>query len=444
LRAVSLALFLALSTNAARADSLLEALAQAYANNPAISSALLSVKIAAEDIALRQSGQRPNVGLSASSGYNYTVAGGTTTQAQSSSFSLTYTQRLFDNLVTRSQIDQAAAFADVATEGLRNSEQNVLLAAATAYLDVARDTRLSALRADNMSFLQAQVKSARDRLEIGEGTRIDLSQAEARHAQSIASYRSAVSSLQASQASYQRWIGTKPSNVASGFSFGSILPASVDAAMNSAKINHPANLSARAQIAAAQFGTDAALRAFGPTLDLVGSVGLATGTGMPAAATGSLRFTLNIPIYAGGRLGASARQANLRQIQTELDALVTAGQVQESVVAAWTGMQTARSQIAAAKLGVTAAKDALAGMIEERNVGQRTTLDVLNARAELTLTQETLILAERGRIVAGFSLIAAAGNLNAAALRLPVQIRSADGYRANVADIWAELRDLTD
>lgn len=427
----------------ARAESLIEALASAYLNNPALASALYSVKIASEGIAASRAGNRPHIDASASATLSDTIAGGTSTGTASGSVGLSYSQRLFDNLRTSAAIDQARALADAAAEGLRNAEQNVLLAAATAFIDVVRDTELASLRSDNVSFLKAQVESAQDRLSIGEGTRIDVSQAESRLAQAVAAYRSAVNSLQSSRASYARWIGHPPNSPAASYDFDGMLPASLDEALAAADARHPANLSARAQVEASKFATDAALRAFGPTLDLIGGISSSVSTtGTSPATTGTISLKLAIPLYSGGALGSGARAASLRQTQAELDAQDAYNQVRESAIAAWSGMQTAIAQIASANSAVQASQLALDGVIEERRVGQRTTLDVLNARAELITSREALINAKYGRFLSYFSLLAAVGRLNAADLGLPVAIRSADGYRQNVEDIWKEMRDV--
>ena len=104
-------------------------------------------------------------------------------------------------------------------------------------------------------------------------------------------------------------------------------------------------------------------------------------------------------------------------------------------------MQSSIALIESANAAVRSSQIALDGVIEERNVGQRTTLDVLNARAELTSANESLYTAQRNKVVAAFSLVSAAGKLDAASLHLPVTIQSADGYRARVEDIWGELRE---
>ncbi len=427
----------------ARAESLVEALTSAYLNNPAIASALYGVKIAAENIAGQRAGRRPNISASASATFSDTLAGGTSTTTGGASAGLSFSQNLFNNLRTSAAIDQARALADAAAEGLRSAEQGVLLSAATAYIDVVRDTELASLRSENVSFLKAQVESAQDRLSIGEGTRIDVSQAESRLAQAVAAYRSAVNSLQTSRASYARWIGHPPNSPSASYDFDGMLPASLDEALVAADTRHPANLSARAQVEAARYATDAALRAFGPTLDLVGGITSSVSTtGTSPSTTGSISLKLAIPIYSGGALGSGARAASLRQTQAELDAQETYDSVRESAIAAWSGMQTAIAQIDSANSAVSASQLALDGVIEERRVGQRTTLDVLNARAELIGAREALIGAKYGRFVSYFSMLAAVGRLNAVDLGLPVSVRNADGYRESVEDIWKELRDV--
>lgn len=431
------------ATISAHAESLRDAMASAYTSNPNIASALISVKVSAEDIAIRRSGKLPSISASADYGYNWSVVGGTRTQSNTTSLGITYRQTLFDNLQTDASIEQARALTVVAAQSLRNAEQNVLLNAATAYLNVIRDTQLVQLRGEAMAFYQAQVNSANDRLQIGEGTRIDVSQAEATLAQSVASYRDAIASLQVSQGSYARWIGHNPQNLSMGFDFGGSLPTTLNQAISLAEAQHPAILSAQAQIRAAQSGSDAARAAFGPTLDLIGSIcAIQCFGGTTTGMSGSVRLTLSIPLYAGGALGASLRQANLRQIQTELDALATRDQVVEAVISAWNGVQNADSQITSAQATVNASQAVLNGVIEERNVGQSTTLQVLDAQANLTSAREVLISASSSKLIASFSLLSAVGRLTADDLNLAVQIQSADGYVQNVEDVWAELRSV--
>lgn len=443
-KVAALATAVSLFSVAAHAENLRDALASAYANNPNIASALIAVKVASEDIALRRSGKLPTIGASLDGTHNWSISGGSATSSQTFTVGLSYRQTLFDSMQTDAQIEQARALAVAASHALRNAEQNVLLSAASAYANVVRDTQLVQLRQENVAFFQAQVQSARDRESIGEGTRVDIAQAESGLAQAIASYRDAVASLQTSQASFARWVGHAPRDLSLDFTFSSLLPTSLNSALSQADNSHPAILSAQAQIRAAQAGADAARAAFGPTLDLIGSIcgfqcfGATGGLGM----SGSVRLTLSIPIYSGGALGATLRQANLRQIQSEVDALNARDQVRESVIAAWAGLQNANAQIESALSSERSSQLALDGVIAERNVGQSTTLDVLNARSTLTSARELLIIARTGKLVASFSLLSSAGILSAERLQLPVSIQSADGYTQAVEDVWADLRAL--
>jgi len=450
MRAGALAVSLSMLPAMAHAESLKAALESAYQNNPNIMSALLNVKATAENIALAKSGKLPSLGLSSSVGGSWEQPqGGEFNTAASFSTGINYSQTLFDNYKTDAEIEQARAGTEVAKYALRNAEQNVLLAVVQAYYSVIRDTQLVQLRSDNMAFFDAQVSSSEDRLRLGEGTKIDVSQAKTRQVAAVALYRSAIASLQTSQASYERWVGHKPKNLSSDFNFGKSLPTSIDSAIASAQDRHPALLSARAAIRVAQAGSDAASASFGPTLSLIGAIDATTSYssklgGTSSALGGSAKLSLSIPIYSGGALSASLRKANIQQIQSEVDALSARDEIKESVISAWSTLQNSTSQIDSAQAAVGSSQLVVDGTIQERDVGQKTTLDVLNAQAELTTARESLITARSTKMIAAFSLLAASGKLSPEVLGLRVAVHSADGYIANVEDVWAELRALSD
>jgi outer membrane protein len=446
-RAGALALVIGLLSSTANAESLRSALESAYMNNPDIMSALLSVRQSAEGIAQAKAGKLPSIGASASIGGSWSLPqGGDFSTGGSTSLGVDYSQTLFDSYRTEAGIEAARAGTEIAKYALRNAEQNVLLSVVQAYFAVIRDTQLVQLRADNMAFFEAQVTSAEDRLRLGEGTRIDVSQAKARQAAAVSSYRAAVASLQTSQASYQRWVGHKPSGLSENFNFGKMLPTSIDSATSYAEDNHPALLSARAAIRAAQAGVDSAESAFGPTLALVAGIDATNSWSDSGTSTGNIggsaRLSLSIPIYSGGAMGSGLRSANIAQIKSEVDALSARDQIRESVISAWSSLQNATSQIESATASVESNQLVVEGTIQERDVGQKTTLDVLNAQAELTSAREGLISARSTRLIAGFSLLAAAGKLNPETLGLNVAVHSADGYIATVEGVWQELRAL--
>jgi outer membrane protein len=359
---------------------------------------------------------------------------------------ISYNQTIFDNHKTEAQIEAARAAAELAEYQIRNSEQNVLLSVIQAYMNVLSGRQLVSLREENIRFFQAQLQSAQDRLDVGEGTRIDVAQAQARLAQGQAAYRAAVSTLETSQATFQRLVGSRPQDLNSSHNYARLIPASLDAALSEAEIGHPAILMSKASIRAAQAGTDAAEAAFGPTASVTGQVGSTwtnDATGRDGF-SGALGFQITVPIYAGGAIGAAVRKANLGQIKSEVQAMSTYDQVREAVISAWAGIQSADAQIQAAQAAVQAGTTVLEGTIQERDLGTSTTLDVLNSQAELTSAREGLINAQTSKVIATFSLLSAMGRLTASSLGLPVEVKSAVNYTQAVEDVWQELRTVAE
>jgi outer membrane protein len=432
----------------AHAETMREALTSAYINNPSILSALLNVKSTAENIALAKSAKLPTIGASITGSNSYTFDGNNKLNIPTVNAGVSYQQTIFDNFKSDADIEAARAITEASRYSLQNSEQNVFLAVVQAYMGVIRDTQLVKLRQDNVTFYQAQVQSAKDRLDIGEGTKIDVSQAEARLAQGTASYQAAVASLQTSQASYERYVGHKPKNLTTTYRLGTLMPKSLETAIAEATASHPAILAAKAGVRASQANSDAANAAFGPTLNFTSSIG-STVLG-PSSLLGpndpsprvSAQFSLSIPIYAGGRFGANIRKANIEQIKSEVDALATRDQIKESVISAWSSMQNADAQIQSATTAVSSGELTLEGVVQSRDVGQSTTLDVLNAQSELTSIREGLIQANAAKVIASFALVAATGHLTAADLALDVEIKNGEEYIAKVEDVWQELRAL--
>lgn len=441
---------LGFSVSGANAESLKAALTAAYAHNPAITSALFSVKIAAENIALRKSATLPTIGASTSLTDTFAaVPGGQGGNQQSATAGLSYSQTLFDNHVTDANVEAARANVQVANQNLRAAESTVLLNAVSAYMNVILNTQLVKLRTDTVTFYQSQVKASQDRQNIGEGTKIDVAQAQASLASGVALQKAAIAGLQTAQASYVQWVGHKPTNLSSDFNYGTLIPTSVDKAIALSNAYNPSILSAKASIRAAQAGLDAANNSFGPTVGLTGAVGptfssagASAGSSVPLQIGGQVKLSFSVPIYAGGALGAATRQANNSSIKSQLDAQSALLSVNDQVVTAWSALQNSTAQIDAANSGVQAGQLALQGVVQERDVGQKTTLDVLNQEATLQASQESLITANANKVLAAFTLISAIGRMAPADLHLATPTKSAEKYTSKVEDTWEEVRSF--
>lgn len=447
-RICAIALAISSISLSARAETLSEALAYAYSNNPEIASAFLSVRAARQGIRRAEGALLPTVGASGSYSANWTDSPRIPGEefSDTASIGVNYNQTLFDSGASQLGIEVAQANYEAASHGATNTEQNVLLNVASAYFNVIANQRVVQIRQENLAFVEAQLSAARDRLELGEGTRLDVAQAESALAQASANVQAAVNNLRNSQAAYERYVGHPPANLSGGMGVSGLIPASMDSALAAATREHPGLLASQAQIRAAQLEAQQTRAGFGPSLSLQGQAGLNGIVTGSTATSASVKLNLTIPIYVPTR-DPSIESANIGRMQSELDAMVTRNQIVEAVRQAWAGMQTAGAQIESATAAVAAGRLALQAVVDQNEVGQATTLEVLDARSGLLTAEETLVSAQAQRGIATFSLVSAMGRLTASELGLAVQPRNAEGEpvasrsaQPVSKDNWAGLR----
>jgi outer membrane protein len=216
------------------------------------------------------------------------------------------------------------------------------------------------------------------------------------------------------------------------------LPGSVDVGT----ATHP-------QVTTAQYNVDVALQAVKvaegalyPTLSLQGSaqqnneqslLGLKS---FNALVLGQL----TIPIYQGGSEYALIRQAKETLGQQRLNLDTSRDSVRQNIVQSWGQLEAAKANIEATQAQVQASEIALNGVREEARVGQRTTLDVLNAQQELVNARVALVSAQRDRVVASYTLLASVGRLSPQILALRVPTYDAAVHYHQVRDSWAGVR----
>nr|WP_244635622.1 TolC family outer membrane protein [Chthonobacter albigriseus] len=426
----------------ARADSLTEALAAAYANNPTLNAARASTRATDEGVPQALAGYRPSISAFADAGVTSTDTTAGSGQLRSASAGITLTQPIFSGFRTVNGTKAAEAAVRAARESLRNTEQNVLLDAATAYMDVVRDQAILRLRQQDVRFLQEQVRAADDRLTVGEGTRTDVAQSEARLASASSAVSLAQANLEASAGTYRQVIGRDPRGLQRAKVLNGVLPRSLDQAIAQSRAEHPAILASQFNADVASFNVQVVEGELLPTVSLEATAqrswedGFGARTGNSAQVVGRI----NIPIYEGGQVYSRVREAKEILGQRKIEVDVSRDQVQAALVAAWGGLQAARSQVTAARSQVEASQLALEGVTEEQRVGQRTTLDVLNAQAEVTSAQISLVQAERDVVVASYAVLSAVGRLSATGLGLKVAAYKPEQHYQQVRDKWFGLR----
>lgn len=424
----------------ASAATLVEALAWAYSGNPTLNAARASVRATDENVPRARSGYRPSIFANADAGVDRTEVGGVGQTTYPRGIGVSIEQPIFLGFRTKNSVRAAETAVLAERESLRSTEQDVLLDAVTAFMDVAQAQAIVSLRSQNLEFLREQVRAANDRLNVGEGTRTDVAQTNASLALGLSAYSAAVATLAAANATYQMVIGRKPDTIGAVKSVDGLLPRTLDAALSLGHVNHPAIIAANYNIDVASFNVKVIEGEFLPRVTLEGDLSHRDGSSQGATDSASIVGRVSVPIYQAGEPDARARQAKETLGQRRIEHDLARDQVRQAIVATWSSLDAARAQIDAADQQVAAQQLVLSGIVEERNVGQRTTLDVLDSQQDLIDAREAQVTARRNRVVAAYSVLAAVGNLSATKLGLAVSVYDPKEHHRLVRDKWGGLR----
>ena len=404
--------FAAIGAGAVRAETIGGALIKAYLTNPDINTQRAAVRVADEGVPKANAGYLPtvegtaNIGIERAQtslfGPNATAGGSTMVDLKPRGYGVNANETVFNGNRTLNSIRQAELQVFGAREQLRNTEQNTLLSGVTAYMDVLEDTAILDLDRNNVDVLKEQLRETRDRFTVGEVTRTDVAQAEASLASAQATALSAEATLQAAVARYRQFIGDQPTSLAPVKPLMRPLPKTLPEAISISQVEHPAISASLHGVDAAQLQVKIAESALYPTIGLSASLtNQYDASGIPGfhVLSGQIMGQINIPIYQGGAEYATTRQAKESLSQQEIQTDSLRNQVRQAVVAAWGLNQAAVGVVRAARAAVSANEVALTGVREEAKVGQRTTLDVLNAQQALLQARTTLVQAEHDQVV---------------------------------------------
>jgi len=426
----------AIASSVGRAETISGALIKAYLNNPQINASRAGVRAADENVPKANSGYLPTIIASGNAGVahaNGNIIGASATgNPTDTNFATGYfprgygiqaTQKIFDGYRTMNSIRQAESGVLAERATLRNTEQGVLLSGLTAYMDVLRDTALLDLQRNNVLVLREQLRETRDRFNVGEVTRTDVAQAEASLSTAQANELTAESTLSASIGRYREFIGEQPTSLAPVRPLVAPLPRTLPEAISISQIEHPQVVGSLHAVDQGMLAVKIAEGALYPQASVAGAV---TQNFDVSATPGMRHFdasiigTINVPIYQGGQEYAAIRQAKENLSQAELNLDQQRNAVRANVVTYWGLNQAQAGVVRAARASVQANEVALAGVREEARVGQRTTLDVLNAQQALLNARTQLVTAEHDAVVYSYSLLSAIGRLDVPTLGLAV------------------------
>lgn len=446
MRCGSLVLGVALAVIAgqgAQADSIRKAMASAYGHNATLNAQRAATRAADEKITQAKAGFRPTVTGDATWGFARTtssVTGNASTNPYG--YGITINQNLFDGFSTINNVAAAQANVMASREQLRRIEQQILQSAASAYVDVLEAGEIVSIRRQNISFLDEQLRSSQARLDVGEGTRTDVAQSSARLSSAKATLAGAQAGLTSARATYFQIIGRRPKNLHWPKGPQRLYAPSLQAAIATGMNEHPAILLTRHAVDAASFNVKSLEGSYLPTLSLRGNANRGYNQGAQGTGTTSATATVNlsVPLYQGGVVSSRVREGREVETQSRLQVNEARDEVQAAVISSWSSLKAAEANVVAIRETVKASKLALSGVIEERNVGQRTQLEVLDSQSTVLDAQVALVGARKARITAGYALVASIGRLNSQQLNLPVRHYSPKQHYNAVKDLWFGLR----
>ena len=293
-----------------------------------------------------------------------------------------------------------------------------------------------------MRVLEQTLKQVRDRFSVGEVTRTDVAQSEAQLAAGQSQLLTAESNLTTTRANFRRIIGNEPAALAPGTPVDRFLPPTLPGAVELGLMQNPNVTAAMHGIDVSFLTVKVAEGALFPTVNLVASVQATYESSLVIlkSVNASLAAQLTVPIYQGGGEYALIRQNKETLAQQRLVLDQVRDQTRATVTQAWGQFQAAKAQIASAQAQVTASETALNGVREEARVGQRTTLDVLNAQQALVNARVAIVTAQHDRVVASYAVLSGTGRLSPKVLGLGTTVYDPSVHYHQVRDAWTGVR----
>jgi outer membrane protein len=413
----------------AETQSLREALAKTYTANPTIMAERAQLRSRDEDVAIARAAGRPQVSTNAGLNQDL-ITRNLGRNGRDFTAGADISLPLYAGGTIRNAVRAANTRVEAGRADLRATEGDIFTEAVAAYMDVIRDRSIVQLNQNQVRVLETNLQATRDRFEVGDLTRTDVAQSEARLALARSTLATAEGRLESSEENFQRVIGDAPGDLQAPPPLPP-LPANPDQAVEVALANNADLASIAAQARAAGFDVASARGERLPTISAVSSTryfnalgradetaGVAEGTLPNSTTSTGVGLTARLPLYQGGAAGARVRRAQAFRTQLLEQAIGTERSVIANTRAAFAAYQAAVEAIESNEIAVAANQLALEGTRAEQTVGTRNVLDVLNAEQELLNSQVLLVTARRDAYVAGFQLLNAMGAAEAEDLNL--------------------------
>lgn len=428
----------------AQAETIFEAMSQAYNTNPVLQGGRASSGATNENAAIARSGFRPTVTANASYTDSHTTEKGSpTVDGYSKGYNGQVSQSLFSGLQTYNAVRSADNAAKAGINNLYAVEQNVLLNASNAYLDVLRDEAIVKLQQNNEKLLKKQLDETLARYDVGEVTRTDVAQSRASYAQAQAELIAAEGNFEISKSAYMHYVGKSPEDLEQPKGLQKFFPSGFADALTYAKDHNFSLLAAERSFKAAKYDVRSKTGALLPEVTFNAKSGKTERSSqiLNNPHTTSTEYTVNmaVPLYAGGATRAKIRQSKYQKWEAKENLKEAERAVEAGVTAYWEAMQANRSSIDSIKEQVKASAIALEGTQKEEALGNRTVLDVLNAYQTLLQSQVNEVKARHDYYVSGLQLLQTMGKLTAKNLALNVDYYNPEAHFDNTKGKWLTL-----
>jgi outer membrane protein len=433
---------MSVSPLALQAETLTDALISAYRNSNLLTQNQAVLRAADEDLATAVGTLRPvfsySVDIGASALYNpFTreivsdsrrVRPGQNDLSTSTTLSLIASMNLYDFGRSQLTINLRNELVLASRQSLISIEQDVLLDAVSAYVNLGLQAELVAAQESNVRLITRDLRAAKDRFEVGEVTRTDVALAEAQLASANSALAASQGNYNVARERYKAAIGHYPGKL-SGLPKTPITARNLDAARDIALRTHPAVLQSQRQAKAAEISVELARAEMLPTVEGSASLsqtfaGDGSGPLFSGGSTGPINERLGITmkqtIYAGGRLSSALRKAIANHQSSVAGLLQTGVNVEEAVGRAWSNILVANVSIQAGDQQIRAAQAAYDGIKQEADLGSRTLLDVLDADQNLLSAKATRLQAQANLYISQYQLLSAMGLLTADHLGLGI------------------------
>ncbi len=407
---------------AAQADTFADALIAAYKTSNLMAQNQAVLRAADEDVGAAFARLLPVLQFTAQKSVT-NLSTAPTVDINRETQTLTASLTLYAGGRSRNGLALAREAVMATRAGLMNVEQQVLLAAVSAYVNVGLKAEIVALRESNTRLITQQLRAAQDRFDVGEVTLTDVSLAEARLAAASAGLAAAQGELAIAREAYKTAVGAYPSNMR-GLPKLPALPKSLEEARSIAQAGHPSMLQAQAQLKIADLQVRIAEGGLGPSL----SAQISRSRDQAGVDTTTSALQLSQTLYAGGGAAAALRKTLAQKEGAQAGLMQASLTVSDAVGRAWAGLAVANASVRAGQAQITAAQKAFDGVREEASLGSRTTLDVLNSEQELLSARASKLEAEASRYIGVYQVLAAMGNLSAEKLNLGIPTYDVEAY----------------